>query len=257
MHSGTKIVTTVGPPELSSTEPTKPLVPLLFQYVNKAPRSAEEFYGRTAVLVQLGHIRVYLASSGRSAVAPVLSFPTNRSRHFADTAKFREATRTAAETGSSLLIGDVWGLLQRTPKHLFDDCIRALELSPVPIVDAKYGAVVNLSILARDIAKLISSSRSAAIRSGIVSRPAKKPSPDRNRLAANASRAKRIQHRDAKLETVVNELRAAVAPDKRLSPTRLAHELNARGHLSAQGKPWTLNSAKNLIKRLQLRNTAN
>jgi hypothetical protein len=93
---------------------------------------------------------------------------------------------------------------------------------------------------------------SLPIRVGIKVGAAKEPSPVTNRLSANKSRKQRVDRRDEALRPHVTAWIAAIGAAARKSPTALAKHLNALGHLTARGNAYSLNTTKDLLRRLEL-----
>ncbi len=176
---------------------------------------------------------------------------TNGDRHFAEVAEFRAAVAHAQELGVPVVVGSLLQLLSATsPDKILEALSEALG-HDVVILDATLGR----PLLAGDATRIakeaieISRNRRRPIVAGLKSSKTVRQPDLANQAKAARGAALAADARARRLKPVVDAI-IAEKPSRSIGPTSLAKELNARGVLTARGKPWSPTTARDLLNRL-------
>lgn len=235
---------------------SKPLVGFVFTYLNRRPTDVKDLKENAWVRLQMSMIGSFAKRHANEQPKFHAGFLIGRRKAFVDAEMFLIAVDTALANEADLVVGDLQELLMRTPAKLIDHSIEKLDQLDVGLWDARSGdrwasITPERRAMVGDLARFASTTRSRSI-----ARSQKMAKVKRPASAANAERASRTNKqladkRAENLREFVSTLVENVPMGATLTPTLLAQRLNEAGIPAARGGEWSLNAAKNLLKRLE------
>ncbi|MBP2462833.1 MULTISPECIES: hypothetical protein [unclassified Rhizobium] len=230
-------------------------VAFLFAYVPKMPTSVEELSRISALRTQSAILFGFARKMGFESPDRMPAVTTYRDAIFTRSAVFERASAQARSCKTALWVADLWQLLRMTSSGNLTRVLEDLDRLDIDVLDClsekmwREFAAAERAVLLREAfsRKMVSS----------ISLPSetdrKGQAPDiQNALKGASANRKKAERRAEQLRPVVDEFRAALPPEQVLTPSMLMRHLNDRGVMPERGKAWSLNSCKNLLRRLQI-----
>lgn len=228
-------------------------VAFLFAYVPKMPTSAEDWSRISALRTQSAILLQFARKMGFESPDRMPAVTTYRDAMFTRSAVFERASTQARSDTTALWVADLWQLLRMTRSGNLTRVLEDLDRLDIDVLDCLSGkkwkefAAAERVVLVREALsrRMVSS----------ISLPSetdrKGQAPDiHNALKGASANKKKAERRAEQLRPVVDEFRAALPPDQVLTPSALMRHLNDKGVMPERGKAWSLNSCKNLLRRL-------
>ena len=232
-----------------------------FGYTRRTPRKPMDLASVPTIRAQILILQDPRTRTENSLFHQITSYATNRSKSFHETNEFRAMIDSAASDAAVVML-DIRELFSHTRPGVIGAAVTALNAISVNVIDASTHTIwqtmsaAEKLLLARS-ATAVHAIRSLTIKEGLKRSDRKrKPSPPRNRLAANRSRKQQARHHAEKLRPFVLDFLKAVSDGKSPSPSKLGRALNEAGKLSPRGNSWSHNTAKGLLNRLGLSSIA-
>lgn len=233
----------------------RPLVGFVFTYTNHRPRPIEDLQAHPWVRLQSAMIQSFTKGRGLELSAIHGGLLVGRRKAFVDADEFRTVVEVARTIDADLVVGDMQELLSRTPASLIDHAIERLGQLDVSVWDARRGESWTSLDPARQgaivgFARIASTTKSHSIALGLKMSKVKRTASAANAGKASNAYARQAARRAEELREFVTSQQLMLPAGTLLSPTVLARRLNEEGIPSARGGDWSLNAAKNLLKRL-------
>ncbi|NMG41999.1 hypothetical protein GRZ55_22480 [Chelativorans sp. ZYF759] len=214
-----------------------------------------EISRRAFVRQQLAAVHAFVVAGNYDQRGQEIGVRLKQDGAFTETETFKAAVTRARVEKADLVMANIREILERTPTTKIVDCVKVLEELDVETWDACRRATwrslppeERLGII-RDAACWGNISRKVARSSANRTRePRAKVNGGNSVIGSRYNMARADRHAE-KLRPVVDQQREQ-ATNGVLSPTALAKALNAQGRKTRQGKSWSPNAAKNLMKRL-------
>lgn len=226
-------------------------VAFLFAYVSKMPTSVEQLYQIDAVRTQSAIVFRFAHKMNVDRPDRLAAVTTYRDGIFTRNADFKRAVVRAQNHGIDLWLADIGHLLRKTSHANITKALADLDNLQIDVIDCLSGkkwtefelperAAFSREALSRKVASLASGS----VRKG--------QAPDfRNALMGASANRARAERKAEQLRPEVDRFKATLVPGDVITPSMLMRHLNAEGIPPERGKAWSLNSCKNLLRRLQ------
>lgn len=233
----------------------KSLVGFVFTYTNRRPRRVEELQTHPWVRLQTVMVHAFAKRQAHELRMIHAGFLVGRRKAFMDADEFRLAVELARKNDADLVVGDLQELMSRTPAGLINHVIEQLGRLEVGMWDARRGeSWTPLDPARREaiagLARIASTTKSHTIAQSLKMSQVKRPGSAANAARASSAYARQAARRAEALREFVASQQSTLPAGAPLTPTMLARRLNEEGIPAARGGKWSLNAAKNLLKRL-------
>jgi hypothetical protein len=230
-------------------------VAFLFAYVPKMPTSPEEWSRISALRTQSAILFRFARKMGFESPDRMPAVTTYRDAMFTRSVVFERASALARRFKTALWVADIWQLLRMTSSGNLTRVLEDLDRLDIDVLDCLSGKKWK-EFAAAERVLLVREALSRRMVSSI-SLPSetyrKGQAPDiQNALKGASANRKKAERRAEQLRPVVDQLRAVLPPEQVLTPSMLMRHLNDKGVIPERGKAWSLNSCKNLLRRLQI-----
>lgn len=224
----------------------------LFAYVPKMPRSAAEYSQISALRKQAAIVRAFAQRKGLEPPFRIPAVTTYRNAVFTQNDAFNRAVTQARERGQSVWIADIWDLLLKTRPERLEAALQKLDDLDVDVLDCVHGKHWKEFTGADRVALLQKvSSRKIASAAQRNTPQERETSHHQNALRGAAANRREAKRRAGSLRPTVEALKSSLPVGTTLTPSMLMHHLNNAGIKPDRAQHWSLNSCKNLLKRLQ------
>lgn len=240
---------------------TKHIALYSFGYFKRTKAPGGEYFQAPQIKDQVRRLISLICSEDFQLERRFFDITRNRHTSFIDSPIFKKALDTAEREDLDLFL-NLKVLLSITPRNKRKQALqRLMQISSVRIFDIdnrQYVDEMSPTMLPSMFSWIErqTDERSIAIKAGLTRRGYVHP-PMSNwvRKTGNLVLSRQADQNAERHRAFIMGLIAKKPAGSQISPAEVARALNEDGRYTARGKPWSYNSTKNMLKRLQLSGT--